>query len=1271
MISAPLGLFLKQQAGMAIEFENALKRVQKVTSFTTEEMASFKDGIRDLATNSATSHTELLKVAEVLGQMGVTSGPAIVDLTRIFNMFATSTDMAADTAATALGRISNAFRWNLNESSVEVEKLANVLNKLENTNAATAKQVVTGMSKWAQQAEQMNINAAQASALTTTLIAMGFSEGEAGTALNRLTMGLVKNRDAVAAAMSQWEGYGSEMQVVDRINEDAVQVILDIADAAAAGSNEALALATMLEIGGVRGGRAMAAFASAASASGEEVNILRQNLAIANQEWEEAGSLAAEYELAMSSTASEMALLRNNINDVGITIGDAMLPTINQLIEILVPALRLFNEWFKSMDDGTKRMIILGAVGVVALGPALFMFGQLANAVSLVILGFGRLILLVPQALGAVAGLVKPILMVGKAFLSWPGMVLVAVVGIMKVLANAGVDIAGFFVDLGNRAKAWGENLAATYANGFISGAVRYISAAIQWVANMIASFFQGHSPPDKGPLSTIDKWGAAVMEAYLKGFGQADFSILSNVGKTIQQWLTRGLQGEELADALEKVAGARFNLSELISKFNKTGVIDSGMLKNITAGLGPIADNVRDLIRNWLKYNEIQERIAAIEERRKQVKRTYLDELKAIAGGTAGIKDKVAAIREAQRARDDNLRGLNAEQEALEEQGEEHKKNMDYQKALIDAMQEQEDIFQRIADALKQVTEALAEAMTEPTGFGGGMTDPELPNVDELFDDALEDFKTLNERLTEGKGILQGFIDAWQGNANIYDGLDSLPDDLVAKMGLDSEQVDLYDTLYNIGERAREIYDTLVTWKDAAVAFGISVKEAWDGIDFDNIIDFDSIFDIDIDLSFFDNIKDAFSRAFGDTGSGKNPLDYLVESFDTVKEAWADFKDAFFGEDFEFSLANIDWEALGTKIGNFFGNIAKGAVIIAGVVLRVIAFLIMIPTWIKQLQNNLNDLQAKIEEFKTSIGDAIAGWWTHFIERSAEGIAEFSAAWNSWWEQLVEDVKAWFWQLYYDLIGGSIIPDMFAEIITALTGFVTDFLASVLTWVTDTVEDATELKDKVVEQLVELVTLALAEWETLKTNAEEKWEAIRSAVETKAEELKQNVIDKITSIGTWIQEQAQVFITFGVNIVEGLIQGIESMGDSLKGALLKIVNDAISRIKKFLGIESPSTLTMQFGEWTGEGFVRGVLKTENDVSNALLSAIGGPVMSTGAIAGAGAGGFGGGTTQVTLDLRESRIGSDDDIDRLVDKVVLELGKMTNNKIKYGGRVKF
>ncbi|SEI03701.1 Phage-related protein [Halobacillus karajensis] len=67
--------------------------------------------------------------------------------------------------------------------------------------------------------------------------------------------------------------------------------------------------------------------------------------------------------------------------------------------------------------------------------------------------------------------------------------------------------------------------------------------------------------------------------------------------------------------------------------------------------------------------------------------------------------------------------------------------------------------------------------------------------------------------------------------------------------------------------------------------------------------------------------------------------------------------------------------------------------------------------------------------------------------------------------------------------------------------------------------------------------------------------------------------------------------MSIGQNIIQGLIDGIGSMFGSIKNMVSKAANLVPDWLKKKLGIASPSKVTTQLGEFTGEGMVVGVGK--------------------------------------------------------------------------------
>lgn len=70
---------------------------------------------------------------------------------------------------------------------------------------------------------------------------------------------------------------------------------------------------------------------------------------------------------------------------------------------------------------------------------------------------------------------------------------------------------------------------------------------------------------------------------------------------------------------------------------------------------------------------------------------------------------------------------------------------------------------------------------------------------------------------------------------------------------------------------------------------------------------------------------------------------------------------------------------------------------------------------------------------------------------------------------------------------------------------------------------------------------------------------------------------------GSWL-------IDAGKNIVNGLIDGVSRMGNTLKNAILNLIPGPVrSVVAKALGINSPSRVFMEYGKYTVLGFIRGV----------------------------------------------------------------------------------
>jgi phage-related protein len=73
-----------------------------------------------------------------------------------------------------------------------------------------------------------------------------------------------------------------------------------------------------------------------------------------------------------------------------------------------------------------------------------------------------------------------------------------------------------------------------------------------------------------------------------------------------------------------------------------------------------------------------------------------------------------------------------------------------------------------------------------------------------------------------------------------------------------------------------------------------------------------------------------------------------------------------------------------------------------------------------------------------------------------------------------------------------------------------------------------------------------------------------------------------------------------GGDIVQGLINGITGMAGALAGAISSFIsNNVPGPIRKLLHLGSPSKLTEQFGKWTTEGLINGLVADASGVRGA------------------------------------------------------------------------
>ena len=114
-------------------------------------------------------------------------------------------------------------------------------------------------------------------------------------------------------------------------------------------------------------------------------------------------------------------------------------------------------------------------------------------------------------------------------------------------------------------------------------------------------------------------------------------------------------------------------------------------------------------------------------------------------------------------------------------------------------------------------------------------------------------------------------------------------------------------------------------------------------------------------------------------------------------------------------------------------------------------------------------------------------------------------------------------------------------------------------------------------------------------------FEAIGGAAEGLMKAIGDLIEDGIESIGNFIDDMLKA----GGELIQGLVDGIVGAPADIGGALMDMVGDGVDAVKNFLGIASPSKLFRKFGNYTMEGFAKGIEQMAGKAERAMQNAAG------------------------------------------------------------------
>lgn len=340
----------------AMEFESAMADVRKVVDFDTpQQFKKMSDDVLALSQKLPMTANDIAKIVAAGGQSGI-AREDLMSFAESAVKMGIAFDVTADQAGDMMAKWRTAFKM----GQPEVVALADKINYLGNTTAASAPLISDVVTRIGPLGEIGGVASGEIAALGASMVGTGVQSDVAATGIKNLILGLVAGEGATKSQAAAFSKLGmNATDVAKRMQVDAKGAILDVMKALQSLSKDEQA-STLADLFGKESIGAISPLLSNLSALQDNFN----KVADASKY---AGSMEAEYAARSATTENKVQLAKNAMKALKISIGTVLLPAVGAVADKIAPILQGFAQWVRQNQTlvATLAGVATAVMGVV------------------------------------------------------------------------------------------------------------------------------------------------------------------------------------------------------------------------------------------------------------------------------------------------------------------------------------------------------------------------------------------------------------------------------------------------------------------------------------------------------------------------------------------------------------------------------------------------------------------------------------------------------------------------------------------------------------------------------------------------------------------------------------------------------------------------------------------------------------------------------------------------------------------------------------------